>query len=130
MLRVEAVVVHSAVEDPVSVVVVVEVDDVIGDQMHGAMESAEDVVEERPDPFPTRPVSPARNVLGEETNEGVDVLGVDSDCITVSQLADLLTRQQRLELCHFRKSNVRTTPEEEIDHDRRWRHDVMFGKLR
>src|SRR5262249_34734662 len=43
----EHMVMRSAVDDTVCMVVVVEVDDVVGDEVHGAVELPEDVVVER-----------------------------------------------------------------------------------
>src|SRR5207302_689630 len=79
-----------AVDDAVSVVVAVEVDDVVADQVHRAVEQPKALVVERLDARPARPVAAVVDIVGEEHGQAVDILAVDRDRVALGQLTDLV----------------------------------------
>jgi hypothetical protein len=96
----EDVVMRPAVDDAVCVIIVVEVDDVIGDEVHGAVELSEGSVEERLHSLTARAVAAVGHVLGEQGRDGVEILAVDSERVPLRQLADPVTGDELFDGVH------------------------------
>src|SRR5713101_4956192 len=100
VFRFEHVVVGPAVDHAMGAVVAVEVDDVISDHVHGAMERPEDVVVEDLHPLTPSAVPPVVDVFDEEHRDGLEVLRVDRHSVAGRELVDLVAGYQFLQRVH------------------------------
>jgi hypothetical protein len=97
VLRVEDVMLGAAVDKTVGVEIVVELDGMVGNQVHRAMEIPENMVVVRLDSVTSGPVTAIVDVLDKERGDAVHILAVDRDGIPIRQLMNLVARDQLVE---------------------------------
>ncbi len=91
--RVEHVVLRKAVDNTARVIVVIEVDDVVGDQVHRTVECAQRLVVERLHAVTAGAISAIVDVLDEQPGDPVEILTVDCQRVPLSQVMNLVARE-------------------------------------
>ncbi|MBB3606588.1 hypothetical protein FHT40_006279 [Mycolicibacterium sp. BK556] len=102
VLRVEYVMLGAAVDHTVRAVIVVEFDGMVSNQVHRAVEFAENMVVERLHSVTSGPVTAIVDVLDKERGDAVDILAIDRYGIPIRQLMNLVARDHVVESARIR----------------------------
>lgn len=93
-------VVSSAVHDPSCARVIVEVDEVVADEVHGAVEPAKGPIIEPADSLAPGSEPTVVDVLDKQRRNAVEVLGIHRHGVAERELADLIPGDDLVELVH------------------------------
>ena len=100
VLGLEHVVLSEAIDDAVSMVGFVQIDDVVGHQVHGAVELAQGLVVKAPHPIEALPKASVVYVGSEKARYGIEILAVDGEGVAQRQLLDGVAIDEALKVVH------------------------------